>query len=367
MNALIYGMGAQIIAATATLLLRAGFEVDIISADPQVCRAISHREIIIARSYEHFIDIAVSSVNNKPYLLCVPTEDRVIDLLRCSGLGQDLKLKLLPVTSHRYYDHLYSKINLSRVLRSSGIVTPDFREVVSKEDLLTFDAICEKPYLIKKDRSGGGAGIVLIDEGFTVRHALRSISLPALMQKYVEGDLLDLSAFFYKNQLIYFHCSEMLLSRPGKFGLSILRKYYRSSHIGDGYYRDLCALGHALGIDGFTNISAIRSWSDGKLYFIEADLRPNLWIEHGLFIGEDPADYIREFFASDRLVMPRGLPGYGYHLDDSQALEVPLYCRMTEKEVSGNAYNCNAFRRDYHDVISAETQEELRPKLGDGA
>jgi hypothetical protein len=57
-----------------------------------------------------------------------------------------------------------------------------------------------------------------------------------------------------------------------------------------------------LGADGFVNISSIRSDLDQKLYFFEADMRPNLWVNQPRYFGDDPANVINRYFSTREIL-----------------------------------------------------------------
>jgi hypothetical protein len=286
-------------------------------------------------------------INNTRYNLIVATEDKMLEAIKLSDIPINIKIKLLPVISDDFMNHLYSKVNLSIKLLNTSIRTPDSFIAYDKEDITQFEMKIQKPYLLKKDSSGGGAGIYLVGEEQRVSELINNMNFPIVVQKKIVGKLLDLSGFYQNGELIYFHCSEMLICRPNDFGLSIVRRYYKSDRIGEGYHRDLAALGKLLGIHGFTNVSAIRASLDGNLYIFEADIRPNAWVEHGLFIDEDPAVELQQYFLNGVISKKDYILEDEYILDDTGSLVIPVYSRMTEKEIEDNAYNCNQFIRNY--------------------
>ena len=71
-------------------------------------------------------------------------------------------------------------------------------------------------------------------------------------------------------------------------------------------YQDLLRVGQALGINGFANITCIESKKNGQRYFIEADLRPNVWIDYGKFIGDDAATALKNYFFNNQVFSHRG-------------------------------------------------------------
>lgn len=162
---------------------------------------------------------------------------------------------------------------------------------------------------------------------------------PVLLQKKIEGTLLDLSSFYLNGDLIYFSYSEILRSRPNKFGPSVLRKYHPIASLKKDIYDELHKLGKALGANGFVNIACIQSHIDNKRYYFEADMRPNVWVHYSKYIEQDPAVTIRNHFQNK----------HSLKFDDSKASEnfetkvLPYLPRMHWYEIVTNRYNCWSF------------------------
>ena len=90
-----------------------------------------------------------------------------------------------------------------------------------------------------------------------------------------------------------------------KFGPTSVRKYTQLAFLEKQLFDQLELLGKALGADGFVNISSIRSEHDERLYFFEADMRPNLWIDHTKYFGDDWAPIMRRyFFSGEKITYP---------------------------------------------------------------
>ncbi len=105
--------------------------------------------------------------------------------------------------------------------------------------------------------------------------ALRSLFVrPLLLQKKVEGTVLDLAAIYLEGELVHF--SYAVVERGmGRFGPSVLRTYHASSAVEHAVFDELAALGRALGFNGFVNITCMDAADGSGRHYIEADMRPN--------------------------------------------------------------------------------------------
>jgi hypothetical protein len=202
--------------------------------------------------------------------------------------------------------------------------------------------------MLKSDTGGGGDGV----RDFDLRDLETiGIDFPVLVQKKIPGPLLDLSCFFLETKPVSFSVSEVLRSKPGVYGPSAVRRYFPDRQRDPDLQALLSRLGSALGANGFCNVSAIQSSVDGQLYFFEADLRPNVWIEYPKFYGEDPALEIRLAFAApgQAETAPKRSPAQA-----SQPLVMAYLPRLTLLEIIFNRYGCRRHFENYsgHHIIA---------------
>lgn len=334
LEALIIGQSTDLIFALPPLLYRAGFEVDVISTTKLLRKTSYIREIDYAKNIDDLLIKAQEKYTEK-YALVVIGDDDTLKTIRDSNISDNIKLRLLPVTSEKDYVHIYSKIGLSQILHENKILTPEFRVAHNKIQLITFAEEVGYPVMIKVDSSGGGGGV------FECRSEKELISIsqrieifPLLIQKKIMGELLDLAGFYQGGKLVHFSYS-IYEATIHKFGPSLLRKYTQLSKVNQAVFEELQHLGNVLGANGFVNISAILSSIDQKRYYVEADMRPTVWVDYSKYIGDDPALVIKEYFQNKKLI---SYP-YKYNKFFPDTLLIPYLFRMSLYEIICNKYN----------------------------
>ena len=226
--------------------------------------------------------------------MVVPCDDDLVREVRDAAIDDATKCLLLPIAGPEHLGHVGSKVGLARALEKAGVPAPRFAVVESADALV---AACEGlgyPLVVKVDESGGGQGVFACGSRAEAEAlAARPIRLPLLVQELIDGDLLDLSGFFRGGRPVHFVYNRYLKNVGSPFGVSKLRRYTRLSALDRELFEDLVHFSLALGLDGFVNISSLRRSVDGRLLFIEADLRPNVWVEASRLFGDDPAPAIR--------------------------------------------------------------------------
>ena len=264
-------------------------------------------------------------------------------------MSEKEKLRILPIVNKLNIVHLFSKIGLSNTFAENGINTPNYFVANNEDDIIKAFCSFKGGFFIKLDSSGGGLGVFPCDSRDQFEEIKHKIAFPVLVQEKIEGDLIDLSGFFQNGKLVYFGYAEILESRPDKFGPSVLRRYHKLSGIDVEIFDRLGELGQALGANGFVNIGSVRSAEDGKIYFIEADMRPTAWVEHQKFFEEDPAVRIKDYFLYGRTLSRDDIVGDMTTSGAESTIVIPYFHRMDRCEIIENKYNCHSFRTDYLD------------------
>jgi hypothetical protein len=332
--------------AIPTLLSRAGFTVDVVSNKKAMVRCRNVNNFYRAPNSESVIKIANQRAG-QGYDLIVAGDDRTLAEILRAPLSDDEKARLLPVVARENWVHIYSKIGLSKVLAAHNINSPLFWIAQDRTELEKIAREFGRPFVIKNDSSGGGRGVFLCETPEAIDRYAKKIVFPALVQEWIDGQLLDLSGFFQKGKPIFFAYSEALESRPNAFARSVLRKYLRLEDVDADCFEGIEKLGKALGANGFTNISCLRAKRDGKLYFIEADMRPNVWVEYPKFIGEDPACRIADYFLNGTIMSAADHDERQSAGAEKRAVVVPFMGRMEADEIAANKYDCQKYRVDY--------------------
>lgn len=340
--AIIIGQWPNQLVEVSHLLHRSGFACDVITTRPFRARARSTRRLLSARNVAEMVRLAVEALQDRPALVTIvddPTLRAVLD----APLDEATKAALLPVTSPDHFFHLCSKIGLSRLLEREGIATPRFRVAATAEEVPSCADELGYPVLVKVDESSAGYGVFeCATRSAAVEVSRRGLRYPLLVQEKIEGEALDLSGFYREGRLVHFCHAVMERGTHGRFSPSNLRRYAHPGAIDPRIFDELGRLGRALGIDGFSNVSCITSTADARRYYFEADLRPNVWVNHPRFLGDDPAAAIRDCF--DRGVLMTRPRRTGP--DRSSTMLMPYVFRLPIRDVLCNRYDAWRFLGD---------------------
>lgn len=334
LKALIIGESFALTFAIPHLLARSGFEVDLISTCEifEKSRFISNFDLI---SDINLAPQKAAEKNLDEYDFITISDDIMLKIIADSNLDIATKLKLLPIKNAENLRHLYSKIELSFVLSESGITTPDFIIAKTQEELIDAAEKLGFPVMVKIDSACAGDGVFEcknIDDIKNLRPDVCNQKL--LVQKKISGIEFDLSGLYRDGKLIYFSYSEFV-ETVSKCGPSRVRLYHQLATIEETIFKQLQQLGKALGANGFVNISCIKSDIDNKIYFFEADMRPNTWVEFGRFIGDDPAARIKDWFLHKKHL--ENLPKLNENYP--KQLTIPYFLRLKFIQILKNKNN----------------------------
>jgi hypothetical protein len=334
LNALIIGESRDLTFILPYLLFRSGFNVDLITTNAlfKKSRFITNLELVDDRN---LIPIKAVEKNPDNYDFIIISDDVTLSLIADSDISLANKLKLLPIQDEVNFQHVYSKIGLSKVLSQANISTPDFiaakgiDEVVLAAEKLTY------PVMVKMNSEGGGNGVFecgMIEDINKLPSAI--FNSPLLVQKKIIGTELDLSALYRDGKLICSSYSQIQQVIANKFGPSSVRLYKQLDIVDKKILLEMQNLGKALGANGFVTISCIESNDDNKRYFIEADMRPNTWVEFAKFIGDDPAIRIANWFKNGET-----LNSFVTNKKYPTQIIMPYFLRLTASEIFYNRYN----------------------------
>lgn len=325
-------------AAAPTLLAHAGFDVTLVTprADMRRCHNVAR---LIMTAPDALLPTSIEEARRGDYALIVPGEDDTLLALRQSALPLADKLRLLPVTSERGLQHIASKIGLSQALAAGGVLTPAFRVAADPAALRDAAQALGYPVMVKGDFGAGGSQVARLDDDAAPAH--KGLSYPALVQQVIEGDEVDCSAFFHGGELVAFSHATSIAKVHNAFGPSAARRYWTRPETDAALVEALGRLGRALDADGFANITTIRAHADGRYYFIEADMRPNAWIDYPKHFGADPAVAIAAAFGLPPVApRPHATPV-------PEHLVMAYLPRLTLREILANRYDCRSHFDDY--------------------
>jgi len=321
------------------MLYRAGFNVDLLLLSQSYKKSKHVNQVYCANNFPKLIDLAAKVVQDRRYDLIVIGDDETLQEIHHSGLSTKLKLKLLPVLSINDFKHFHSKVGLSEVLSKSSLETPEYCVVNSENELLDSVEKIGYPSLLKIDLSSGGKGVFECNGIKDAQRHKERLSYPLLIQRRVMGEAVDLSGFYQKGELVNFTYSNYEKIIGGQFLTSAVRTFTQLGYVEKTIFEELQLLGRALGADGFVNILSIHSPLDGKRYYIEADMRPNIWVDHGRVVGNDIATSINQFFITGAAInypQPKN-PDY------PNTILVPHISRLSAWEILSNQYDCHRF------------------------
>jgi hypothetical protein len=332
-QALLIGRNHNLAWALPSLLARAAFHVDVITSSSAMRWSRFVRDCDVIPSSCSLLS-AISQRMQKRYDWVIPTEDGVLQEIVNSSLSIEEKLKILPVRRKENFAHLYSNIGLSQTLAAHGISTPPFFVACNLGEALLGAHRLGYPVLIKRSASCGGAGVFEYKTVSDLRKIPRDLlEQPFLVQKKIAGIEIDLSAIYLEEDLVHFN-----YARPEKvcchqFGPSFLRTYQSLSRAEEPLFRELEQIGKALGAHGFTNIGCIESF-EGRRFYFEVDMRPNVWVDFPRFLGEDPSFRIRKWFSQkEKLSYPvLAAPHF------PQQIAMPYFLRLRRWELFFNRY-----------------------------
>lgn len=316
------------------LLKRSGFDLDMMSSDRFHYLYRNIKQLFFFKNSDQFSSLA-SQLAGK-YHLTIALGDVALKLITDSSLTDDEKLELLPVCNKEGFRHICSKIALSEYLSLANITTPAYKKLESWETLAEEVKSIGYPALLKIDYSGGGIGTFRLNSEIDIFNVPSHFKeQPLLIQKYIEGSLIDLLAFFQDGELICFSCSQSISNINGPYGPSKEKVYYSLNSIDSRISAELSALGKALSAHGFCNITCIECSSTKKRYYFEADMRPNDWINYPQHMRDDFALRVREYFINGSVFDTNSISGESTPIEYFFANP----SRMNVVELLTNRYN----------------------------
>jgi hypothetical protein len=272
------------------LLARAGWKLDVVSLS-QIYKLSKHVHHLHLVEHVHELEDAALDIVEKhgQYDWVIPASDELLGELRKRASVDRRFLKLLPIAGPEGRFHLFSKLNLSRVLSRHGLPTPAWAEVSSIAMAIKQAQVLGFPCFAKRDRSYGGLGTFRCEHPASLEEIANQFAgEPFLLQQGLIGKLWAIEALYWQAQLQAFSASRCL-STTHPYGPSLKRCYGQSP---PGLGPLLQRLGEALCAHGWANITIIQS-DDHQLHCIEADLRPTIWLALDEHLGGDFAKVIK--------------------------------------------------------------------------
>jgi len=338
-EALVVGEG-RLSLSLPYMLWRSGLAVDLITTSRLLRLSRFARRVDWAGSVSQVAKCAWERIQSHTYDWVIASDDDTLSALQSLDWPSQHRPAYLPVWSEKYRRHLHSKIGLSRVLSAGGIKTPAYRVAADPGEAISAAREIGYPVLLKVDASAGGEGVFecLGDTDIAARAQLFAAG-PMLVQKKIDGVELDLSALYFDERLIHFGYSrvERALHR---FGASVVRTYYPMANVPRGVFGELEALGAVTGASGFVNITCMEAADGSGRYYVEADMRPNVWVDFSHYYGEDTAVLIRDWFSRRAVLAPQKA---GTAATRSTPITIAHFWRLGLLELMFNRYRVWSF------------------------
>jgi len=338
MEACIVGAATSLIWSLPFLLARCGFSVDVITTSPLLRASKFVRRVERAETLDEMVELAHERIcsRERPYDWVIAGDDETLWKLSRMHWPSETEPAYLPRTREGQIEHIFSKSGLSQALAAGGVKTPPFRMASCCADAVLAAGELGYPVLVKKDSDNGGNGVYRCesdDDIWKLESALGWGSL--LVQRWIAGREVDLSAIFFEQKLVHFAYSVIERTIPGKMALSAVRTYYPLPLVGEEVFEELAALGRALDANGFVSIACIEAADGSGRYCFEADMRPNVWVDVSRFYGEDAAERIRGWFAEGKYLRRESI---GEAVNCTPVL-IPCFERIARWELLVNRYH----------------------------
>lgn len=295
-SALIIGKDDHLVALLPSLLSRAGFEVDFLGPDHSFLKSSRYlRHFFAFKPPKSIVEYAVDHLSNN-YDWIIIGDDPTLGEIASYPLDEAIKLKLLPVISSEHFQHIFSKINLSKALQKEHICTPTFKVISILQEATEYFYELKKPVFLKNDKGGGGYRVFLCKKISDIESLAKKFTgEPLLAQMAIDGLELHIDALFLDSKLVFFDAAE-IVEKMGSFGPSKVLKYLPHIKKNPQIRQELESIGKALGLHCFTNISCIQETSTNKRYYIEVDARPTVWASYPRHYKQDLTTSIYTYF-----------------------------------------------------------------------
>lgn len=229
------------------------------------------------------------------YTVVIPADEKLlIEINNATDNASAAALLPLKKMEHRYL--IGAKSGLSEFCSALKLPTPNYIIVQqhSPAELEQKIAALQFPVLVKPDAGWGGGGIAkfeTIDELRTHLHSITNRNI--IVQEFKNGRDIGIEALFKDGRLLMYTAADVITYFDSPFGFTTRRRCFTDHRIEEL----VTAIGQGGELNGFASIQMIES--EGTLYIIECDCRPNFWIPYNRFAG---FDFSRAFTA----FTPRG-------------------------------------------------------------
>lgn len=332
LRALLVSDSTAIAWSMPSLLHRAGFDVDAVATSSLLKHSRFVRHFRQLPSVGMLAQETQRLVRDNTYDWVIATDDNMLAALADLAWHNDARPRHLPVWHEQTRRHICSKIGLSHALKENAVQTPPFAVAADCSEAVSAAGVLGYPVMLKVDRSAGGLGVFECrDDDDIIARGSVFANGPLLVQKKIEGVETDLSAIYLDGMLVHF--ANSIFERTNlRFGPSVVRTYRSVSGVSQSIFDELAQLGRGLHLGGFVNITCIDAADGSGRYYIEADMRPNVWFDFSRFCGDDAATRIRAWYASGTSLAPVHAGAQAY------TVMIPYFLRLRVWELLINRY-----------------------------
>ena len=303
------------------LLHRAGLDIDVVTSSPLLRHSRFVREVHAA-GRDAVAGKAVAVANGRRYDWVIVTEDGLLGEIARLPVPLADRMAALPLTHPDGMGHLHSKVGLARALEGHGIRMPAQAVAHTLGEALEASGRIGFPVALKVDASAGGHGTFPCADAGEVRARAGCFDgRPLLVQQWIPGRKLDANPLYVEGRLVHVTVA-YTQSEVRPLGVGKVRRYLPPCRVDAAMLDELGRLGRALHAHGFANVTAIED-AEGRRHYFEADMRPNVWSDHGRFVGNDAVDAIRGWLGGGPMPPPQGCGAL------TEPVEVPHVARMS--------------------------------------
>lgn len=269
--------------------------------------------------------------NGNDYAWIIPGDDIILGILNEVVTSEALFHKLMPITKMDNRELLSSKAGFSNTCKKYSIRTPKYMVYDQTMTIAEISNYMGYPFLLKEDKSFGGAGVFLCrHEQDLIENLGKVINKDNLvLQQFIKGYDINTEVLYRNGELIVYSYSRTLVIL-GKFGISTQRLFYQRPDI----EAELIKIGRSIGLSGFGNVVFMYNELDDQHYLIEIDMRPNSWMYYGKYTGNDFSEGVRKIMKDDltllrrdNTIYPKEIKIYHYKKDVARCI--------VEKDVKG--------------------------------